>query len=243
MNRPDLFALVGQRVTITGPGHADPLTGMLTALADHPTLILDLDDGQRRVFRQDRCKVTSADELPEPSQPMPAEPPRKSNAQWERLAIREPNGDITYTWPNVPPTADLVTGDNVAQLLDRQLDRLAATLHDSLARLDAHIDQRAHEIAAPRIIAVEERAAEQLAVAREEAGHWRDRFTDLQYEYRRQLQVADRRAVRAETAIARALATLALNAQLQADDRGYQACADHVTTALNGTTDQEGTPA
>lgn len=102
---------------------------------------------------------------------MTARPEPKPNAQWERLAIREPNGDITYTWPNVPPQANLVTGARVLGWPDMAaVAQDLATLRDMTANLQQHIDERAHELAAPRITDVEERAAEQLAVAREEAG-------------------------------------------------------------------------
>ncbi|MFI7468180.1 hypothetical protein [Nonomuraea sp. NPDC049646] len=77
LNRPDLMALVGQRVTVA-PRYGESSTGKLVALTDQPSLILDLDDGHRMVFPQYRCKVTSAsDTPPEPPsfatpQPVPA---------------------------------------------------------------------------------------------------------------------------------------------------------------------------
>lgn len=242
------MALVGHRVTVTdhGPATTSAWTGKLTALADHPTLILDLDDGRRMVLQQYRCKVTPADEQPEPGQPVD---PLPTHARWDRLAIMEADGEVTYTWPNVPPTADIVAGTRVHGLLDRQLDRLAETLFNSIDRLEQHIVQRAQELAQPAIT----QARADVEEAQEERDHWRTRFTDLQREGQRQLAPLERRAVTAETAIARALSTMFLNttahvSAIRATDvplsdyqRGYQACADHVTTALNGATQEQET--
>lgn len=109
------------------------------------------------------------------------------------------------------------------------LDRLDAML----ANLQQYIDHRAVELAQPHI----DHARTEVDEAREETQHWRERFTDLQREIQRRIAVIERRATRAETAIVRARVTMRANTQPSPAhptdyQRGYQACADHVTTAL-----------
>ncbi|MGP3914349.1 hypothetical protein [Nonomuraea sp. 10N515B] len=147
-----------------------------------------------------------------------------------------------YTPAPIPPWEQ--------EILDRQAatisleNTLLAHLGRMLANLQAHIDQRAEQIAQPHI----DEAREQVANAEEARRATRDGMWSLRQEHARRIKALEGRAVTAETAIVRALATLNLNTQLHADDqsdyrRGYQACATHVTHALNGTLDQEGTPA
>ncbi|MFB4275772.1 hypothetical protein ACBJ59_10805 [Nonomuraea sp. MTCD27] len=225
--REDLMALLGHRVTITNPHTGSSWTGTLAALGDEPCAVIDEDDGTRFCIPQS-FRITRVNDAP---------PTPKSSGQWSRLAIREPNGDVTYTWPNVPPTADLVAGARVPSFLDRQLDRLGETLFNSIDRLEQHIEQRAAEKAAPEIAAARQEAAEHIATAEQERDHWRQRFTDLQAEMGRQNDVLHKRATRAETAIARARVTIRLNISQETTEyqRGYQACADHIRTALTNT--------
>ncbi|MER7500473.1 hypothetical protein AB0L05_27825 [Nonomuraea pusilla] len=113
MNRPDLMALVGQRVTVTttAPIVDNPVTGKLVALADQPTLILDLDDGRRMVMPQYRCKVTPTDEQPEPLTPA------------EELLDQQ---------------AATITRENT---LVEQLDRMLANLQQHIERRAAELAQ------------------------------------------------------------------------------------------------------
>jgi hypothetical protein len=311
------MALVGQRVTVTHPNGHRSWTGKLVAIADDPSLVVDLDDGQRMVVQQ-TCTVAPADDPPPEPFPShsvsarlvingetlhirarlgiddnhagddavqrrwwadlafhPLKPPNEdtectlrlggrpgkgrilagstrmwgdgpppTTARWERLAtVDQGNHGPVYTWPDVPPTADHVIGARVPGWPDMQaVAGDLAALGDMLANLRQHIDERAADIAAPHI----EQARADVVEAQEERDQWRERFTDLQREFQRQHKVVERRAVRAETAIARALGTMRANtlpppAHPTDYQRGYQACADHVTTALNGTTDQQET--
>lgn len=243
VNRPDLFALVGQRVTVTRPGHTDPVTGRLAAYAESPHLILDLDDGQRWILPQGRCKVAPADDTPPAAGPFPRsdEPPTKSSAHWERLAIREPNGDVTYTWPDAPPVGDVVVGANVRGWPDmRTVASNLARLDDMLANLQAHIDQRATEVAQPHI----EEAREAAATEVKGAQGLQQRAEDLNTELRRQLKALEsqntrirQRAEASGASVVRCLSALSETFEHEPSEwqRGFRACALHATRALNGT--------
>jgi transcriptional regulator with XRE-family HTH domain len=80
---------------------------------------------------------------------------------------------------------------------------LVRTLAETTANLDAYIERRAQEIAAPRIAAVEQQAREQIADLNKKAIAARQRASDLEAELRRQLDAQVRRAERAERAEAR----------------------------------------
>ena len=296
LNLPDLWVLLGQRVTVTqpGPGWERMLTGKLTAITDQPTMVLDLDDGRRMTFLQSRCKVTPADDTPpEPAylaHPIPAIltfPGQEPLHITARLAIDVAEmrwwADLNFH-PLKPPAADTectlrlpggepglgriaagstrMLGEGLAPTIGAAPDYgqpvapeapawhpwfdnsgepdLLAVLRDMLANLQAHIDQRAAELAQPRI----EEADERVAAAEERCRELKDASWSLRREHDRRTGALERRVSRAETGIARALATINVNtANREPSDyqRGYQACADHVTRALSGA-DQDGAP-
>lgn len=117
------------------------------------------------------------------------------------------------------------------------------TLRDMIANLQEHIDYRAAEIAQPLI----DQAREAAAVEVKGAQGMQQRAEDLVTELRRQFTALERnrdrykeRAETAENAIDIARITMrshALPAPAHPTDyqRGYQACADDVTAALNDT--------
>lgn len=124
-------------------------------------------------------------------------------------------------------------------------------LRDMIANLQAYIDRRAGEIAKPHINAARGAAFDQVVTAKRE----QQRVEDLITEMRRQFAALERhneryreRAEVAEAAIVRGLAALATPPSPDPDAneftiatwrRGYQACAAHVRTALNGNLDQQ----
>jgi hypothetical protein len=197
MNRPDLMALLGERVTVTNKNTpARTWTGKLVAVCDDPSLVIEEDHGERMTLSQS-----------------------------------------FYVAPLDEKSAPAACSD---------IGACVATLRDTMANLDAHIERRAQELAQPHI----EQALGEVAEAQDERDHWKERFAGLQQERQRQLAPLERRAVTAETAIARARSTVHLNTAANLGgrrvasgptdyQRGYQACADHVTTALNGATDQQ----
>lgn len=67
MNRPDLFALVGQRVTVTNPNGSASWTGKLAAVGTEPCVVIAQDHGPRLCLPQSYT-VTPA-EPPEPLAP------------------------------------------------------------------------------------------------------------------------------------------------------------------------------
>lgn len=171
MNRPDLVALLGRRVTVTAPGPAweRTLTGKLVAITDQPTMVVEADDGQRRDFLQYRCKVVLAvDTPPEPAQPVDPE----SIPDWES--------------PFPGPVVDAATA------VLAQLDRM-------LANLQAHIDQRAAELAQPLIDETRDAALADIKAARD----GQQRSEDLVAEMRRQLAGLERQATRDRERVAR----------------------------------------
>lgn len=166
--RPDLMALVGHRVTITNPGGSS-WTGKLTAVGDEPCVVIDQDHGPRICLPQS-FTVTKTDEPHATVQPGDPGP--------------------VYTWPNVPPTADIVTGARIPGWPDirtvaNQLDRLDGML----ANLTAHIEQRAQELAQPLIAKAREAALTDV----ERARHDQQRAEDLVTELRRQIRAPERR--------------------------------------------------
>lgn len=215
LNRPDLMALVGERVTVTdpGPGHTSTWIGKLTALADQPSLILDLDDGRRMVLQQYRCKVTRAND----TTLVPC-------LRWSRT---EPHDAHEWTTPSDSPVRCPGVRAAESTLAAEPLGpKVLAMLHEMIANLQQHINQRAIELAEPHVAEAHEAARQQVTAAR----------------------AAQQRAETAENAIDIARITMRSNTlpvpRHPTDyQRGYQACADHVTTALNGTINQEGTPA
>lgn len=117
-------------------------------------------------------------------------------------------------------------------------------LRDMIANLQAYIDRRAAEIAAPHIAEARDAAHAQVVTAKRE----QQRVEDLITEMRRQFDGLERynkryreRAELAEAAIVRGLAALDVPAPDPAAHevtravwkRGYQACAERVTRALN----------
>ncbi|MFB4285678.1 hypothetical protein ACBJ59_61200 [Nonomuraea sp. MTCD27] len=166
MNRPDLFALVGHRVTITRPGYADPVTGRLAAYAESPHLIVDLDDGQRWVLPQDRCKVTPADD---------AEP--ASGQDFRHIINRAVGVDAGDLFKDLEDTAHRIRQEN---LLNR--------LGNMLADLDGFVERRAAEVAAPHIAETGVAAGLEVQAARDA----QQRAEDLTAELRRQLTSLER---------------------------------------------------
>jgi hypothetical protein len=83
---------------------------------------------------------------------------------------------------------DVSDGGNVEPLIERQLERLGKTLFDSIDRLEERIEERAAQLAAPRIAAAERRAAEaeQRAERAEQACEQRvgDLHTEMARQYR-----------------------------------------------------------
>lgn len=78
------------------------------------------------------------------------------------------------------------------------VDRLA----DMIAGLEAHIQARAEEIAAPRIAAAEAAAAARIAEVEQRAVHQAQRDADLITELRRHLVVAERTIDRLRATVA-----------------------------------------
>lgn len=66
----------------------------------------------------------------------------------------------------------------------------ARKLAETTANLDAYIERRAQEIAAPRIAAAERAARERIAEVEHEAALARQRWDDLETELRRQVETA-----------------------------------------------------
>jgi hypothetical protein len=60
-DEPPLAALVGKRVKVT-PGPGEVVLGVLVGLCDHPTMVLELPDGSRRVVPQALPVVPAPDE-------------------------------------------------------------------------------------------------------------------------------------------------------------------------------------
>ncbi|MFE3452421.1 hypothetical protein ACFXJ8_26205 [Nonomuraea sp. NPDC059194] len=124
--------------------------------------------------------------------------------------------------------------------IDETFAEQVTRLDRMLANLQAHIDQRAAELAEPIIAAAREAATVEIKGAQ----GMQQRAEDLAVELRRQLDILERqntrsreRAEAAEAAAERALVTMRSNTQpspVHPTDyqRGYQACADHVTDAL-----------
>jgi hypothetical protein len=80
-------------------------------------------------------------------------------------------------------------------------ESLAQALAETTANLDAYIERRAQEIAAPRIAAVEQETREQIANLNKQAIAARQRASGLEAELRRQLDAQVRRAERAEARV------------------------------------------
>jgi DNA segregation ATPase FtsK/SpoIIIE-like protein len=80
--------------------------------------------------------------------------------------------------------------DNVEQPIEHQLNRLAATLSNSIDRLEQHIEERAAQLAAPRIAEAEQRATTRERAAEREIQRAQDLITEL----RRQVDGQARRA-------------------------------------------------
>uniref|UniRef100_UPI003F494085 hypothetical protein n=1 Tax=Nonomuraea sp. CA-251285 TaxID=3240002 RepID=UPI003F494085 len=109
------------------------------------------------------------------------------------------------------------------------LERLAATLTDGLARFDELVAAKGEEIARPRIEALERQLAEAVAMVEstERGGH--QRLADLQTEWARQRRVLDRQVtdVNANASLVRqalgqvAMAAVTLNADSRAPNDIY----------------------
>lgn len=172
----------------TDPGNADPADD--TPPEPKSSARQEVDPDSDHVIHAHRHPWLNADDTP-------------SAPQWATI---ERDGHVTYTWPNVPPTADIVAGARVHGLLDRQLDRLAETLFNSIDRLEQHIDQRAQELARPLIADAHAAAFDEVKSAQRAQQYAEDLVTEL----RRQLAALERnrdrykeRAELAEAAIAR----------------------------------------
>ncbi|MBM0201884.1 hypothetical protein JNW90_01275 [Micromonospora sp. STR1s_5] len=70
---------------------------------------------------------------------------------------------------------------------------LATALRDTTANLAAYIEQRAQEIAAPRIAEIERDAAERIAAAESERDVTTRRFAGVEREFRRQYAALEAR--------------------------------------------------
>ena len=79
---------------------------------------------------------------------------------------------------------------------------LAQALAETTANLDAYIERRAQEIAAPRIAAIEHDARERIAEVERQSAFDRQRASDLEAELRRHITALERRVqqLREETA-------------------------------------------
>lgn len=72
------------------------------------------------------------------------------------------------------------------------LEAVAASLAETAANLDTHIQRRADEIATPRIAAAEQEYHAKVATLRREHRQQVQRWSDLNRELRRQLRARDR---------------------------------------------------
>ena len=68
MNRPDLMALLGERVTITTPTANTSWTGTLLALGDEPCAVIAQDHGARLCLPQSYTVTRAEEPPPEPRQ-------------------------------------------------------------------------------------------------------------------------------------------------------------------------------
>lgn len=73
-----------------------------------------------------------------------------------------------------------------------------ASIVEITANLDAHIERRAQEIAAPRIAEVEAAASERIADLKDEIAISERRLFDLQREHGRQVRALERQLERAK---------------------------------------------
>lgn len=215
MNRPDLMDLVGQRVTVTHPNSHTTSTGKLVALADHPTLILDLDDGHRMVYRQDRCKVTPADDTPAPIPP------------WEQEILDRQAATI-----GLENTLLAHLGRMLANL-QQHIDQRAAELAQPL--IDEACEAAAVEVSGAR--GMQQRAEDLVVEMRRQLA-----ALERNYErYRQRAEAAEDAIVKTHDHLGRNLTGLIGKSGYEV---GYRSCADEVTHILNGTNGQaEGTPA
>jgi DNA-binding GntR family transcriptional regulator len=108
-------------------------------------------------------------------------------------------GSFVKAAPPLPENLAALIGstDSTASREDA-LTEAARRLAETTANLDAYIERRAQEIAAPRIAAVEQQARKQIADLNKKAIAARQRASDLEAELRRQLDAQVRRAERAE---------------------------------------------
>lgn len=189
MNRPDLMALLGHRVTITTPNGSSSWTGKLVAVGNEPCATINVEHGPRLCLPQS-FTITPADDTP----PAPQEEVAFRIETCQNETISGPdNGHLVgarvHGWPDMQTVA-----------------RDLATLRDMITGLQAHIDQRAQELAQPLIAEAHAAAFDDVKAAQAA----QQRAEDLVTELRRQLEYADRhvknyrqRAEQAEAANAR----------------------------------------
>ena len=127
-----------------------------------------------------------------------------------------------------------------APMTQGQLDPLGPLvirLERTIANLDAYIEQRAREIANPRIAATEQDAAEQVANAEQERDQRQQRSEDLVAELRRQLRALERQLTdhrqRVENVRAHLNRNLAGLVGKSGYEVGYRSCASEVTSILD----------
>jgi hypothetical protein len=151
-------------------------------------------------------------------------------------ALPEQNHEI---WHGAVPEALNTHAENDHQCGCRPLQD---ALHNMIVHLQAHIDRRSAEAAAPRIAA----AFTRIGDAEHAAAAWRQRHDDAEAEHARLAAALRRRTASAERMVMRALVAIETcddiripAAQREAWRAGWQACAAAVTDALNN----PGTPA
>lgn len=111
MNRPDLMALLGQRVTITHPSGSTEWTGKLIAVGQEPCAVIDQDYGPRLCLPQSYA-IAPAEALPEPA-PL---------APWEEELLDQ-------------QAASIHREDTLAARLDRMLANLTAHIEQRAAEV------------------------------------------------------------------------------------------------------------
>ncbi|MGW0486230.1 DNA translocase FtsK [Nonomuraea sp. NPDC003214] len=106
-----------------------------------------------------------------------------------------PTDDMVQNWNEANDYTDEAPADNdPGPPTDLDVLALADTLRATAASLDEHIEHRAHEIAAPRIAAAEQRAAKAEHDARRAEQQYEQRLEALRRELGRRLASLEKRA-------------------------------------------------
>lgn len=127
----------------------------------------------------------------------------------------------------------------MATLMPIDFNALAESLASITLHLDKHIQQRAEEIAEPRVQAARDSAAARTAELTRDIAAWERRFNDVRDELRRQLdrQARQNERLRQEVAATRAAIRRveALKVWTNEDGNGFVFAAD-LSAALAGQT-------